>query len=175
MGFRRSKQVIERTRHGWELRLDTDELELLRTLLRELRALVQGDDPLLEPLRRRLFPPAYHLADDAEAEAEYQRLMRDELVTSRLASLDQLDQLMASDRADGADQVVLFDDAGMQVFLQSLNGVRLVLGTMLDVGEDDELADLPRDHPMFNEHQLYAFLSALLEVAVLTFTQRRGR
>jgi hypothetical protein len=175
MAFRRQRQVVEHTRRGWVIRLDPDEFDLLRTLLAELRGLLQSDDPVTEPIRRRLFPPAYHLADDAEAEVEYQRLMRDELVASRLASLDQLDELLAADRFDASERGVVLDDAGMQAFLQSLNGLRLVLGTMLDVGESDELDDLPRDHPLFNEHHLYAFLSALLEVAVQTFTQRRGR
>ena len=57
-------------------------------LLAELRALMLSDDPQHAPLLRRLFPPAYHLSDDAEAEAEYQRFMRDDLVASRLESID---------------------------------------------------------------------------------------
>lgn len=169
MALRRPKPVIELTKHGFVVRLDPDELGLIRHLLAELRGLVQSDDPATEPIRRRLFPPAYHLVEHSEQEAEYQRLMRDDLVASRLAALDQLDEVLAP--TDG----IVLDEAGMNAFLQSLNGVRLVLGTLIDVGESDDLDDLPPDHPMLAEHHLYAFLSWLLEVAVQAVSGQRAR
>ena len=58
----------------------------------ELRALLTDPDPGDEAQRLivRLFPVAY--PDDDEMEAEYQRLMREELVGSKLAALDAVDE-----------------------------------------------------------------------------------
>ena len=160
MALRRQKPVVERTRDGYVIRLRADELELLGRLLGELRGLVLSTDAATDAIRRRLFPPAYHLADDAEAEAEYQRLMREELVASRLDALQRVETAFTQ------EQPTVLDEAGVQGLLQSLNALRLVLGTILDIGEEDDLDNIPDDHPMFGEHHLYAFLSWLLEVTV---------
>ena len=47
--------------------------------------------------------------------------------------------------------------------MQALNAVRLVLGTLLDVGEEHDPSAVRDDDPMVGEHQLYSFLSWLLE------------
>ena len=105
-----------------------------------------------------MFPPAYHLADDAEADAEYQRLMREELVASRLAGITTVNSALQH-----ADAV---DEEAMVAFVQAINGLRLVLGTMLDVGEDHDPDDIDDDDPLVGEHHLYNFLSWLLDWAV---------
>ena len=51
-------------------------------------------------------------------------------------------------------------------FVRSLNAVRLVLGTLLDVSEDHDPDLIGPDDPMFAEHQLYMFLSWLLEMTL---------
>ena len=68
----------------YRLQLAASEAEVLVDLVEQLRSLVlqDPDDPALD----RLFPPAY--TDDDEREAEYQRLMRDELLQARLAAMD---------------------------------------------------------------------------------------
>ena len=48
--------------------------------------------------------------------------------------------------------------------MQAVNGVRLVLGTILEVSEDDEVDDIEEHVP---EYQLYAYLSWLLDSAVV--------
>ena len=60
--------------------MSAPERELIVRLLDDLRTLILagGDQAIL----RRLFPPAYHQAVDTDAEAEYQRLMHDELVAA---------------------------------------------------------------------------------------------
>jgi hypothetical protein len=159
MAFRRGpKYVVERTPRGYVINLQQEELDLVVRLFAELRALVLSDDPQHAPLVRRLFPPAYHLSDDAEAESEYQRLMREELVASRLESITAVEQAMSAGTP--------LDDAAMQGFVQSLNAVRLVLGTLLDVSEEHDPSAVRDDDPMVGEHHLYTFLSWLLESAV---------
>lgn len=152
------RAVFERTPKGFVINLHSEELELIVRLVAELRALLVTNDPRTEDLTRRLFPPAYHLADDAEADAEYHRLMREELVASRLAAMNQVDETLSAGTP--------LDEAAMHGLLQSLNAVRLVLGTLLDVGEDEQANDLDDDDPMVGEHHLYQFLSYLLDAAV---------
>ncbi|MGI9051624.1 MAG: DUF2017 family protein [Ilumatobacteraceae bacterium] len=150
------EQPFTWTDGGYALRLPPEERALLSRLLDELRALVA--DPEGGEALRRLFPTVH--PEHPEREAEYQRLMREELVTSRLAGIDVVQEVLAR---PGRRRVQL-DEVEMSALLQAINSVRLVLGTMLDVSEDDdverpEIATSP-------EYHLYAFLSWLLDSAV---------
>jgi Domain of unknown function (DUF2017) len=147
--------IVTRSSGRYVLHLGKDERALLARLLGELRELV--NDPVESSVVRRLFPAVY--PDDAEREAEYQRLMREDLVSSRLAAVDVVESVLG-----GSGRRVTLDDAQMQAFVQSVNAVRLVLGTLLDVSEDEdesrpELVSSP-------EYQLYAYLSWLLDSAI---------
>lgn len=166
MARKKHRLIFEPTSKGFVINLRDDERELVSRLIGELRELLLADDPRSEPLLRRLFPPAYHLADDAEADAEYQRLMREELVASRLAAIEEADRLLNSAKA--------LDEAAMLGLLQSLNAVRLVLGTLLDVGETHDPGGVGDDDPMIGEHHLYQFLSFLLESAVEALSGQQG-
>lgn len=153
IGRRAFHPPVERIDDGFRINIDSEERELLRRLLGELRALLLG--PSDHPALARIFPTAYHQAQHAEHDEEYQRLMREELVASRLAGIGQVMEALDAEPPLGEAQVL--------ALMQALNGVRLVLGTVLDVGEDFDVEDLPDDHPQLGEHQLYAFLSWLLE------------
>ena len=166
MARKKSRLIFEPTAKGFVVNLGADERELITRLIGELRELLLSNDPRSEPLLRRLFPPAYHLADDAEADAEYQRLMREDLVVSRLTAIEEADRLLDRGKA--------LDDAAMQGLLQSLNAVRLVLGTLLDVGETHDPGGVSDDDPMIGEHHLYQFLSFLLESAVEALSAQQG-
>ena len=100
---------------------------------------------------QRLFPPAY--TDDAEGEADYQRLMREELVASRLASIEVVDSILRE------EDTRVMTGAEVDAFAQNLNAVRLILGTLLNVGEDDDDSESP-------EFALYQFLSWLVDCAI---------
>jgi len=163
MARRKFRPVIERTPQGYVVNLDQEEIDLIVRLLVEMRELIMAQDPQHDALMRRLFPPAYHLADDAEAEAEYQRLMRDDLVASRLAAINQAQSLLSHGEP--------MNDEAMQSFLQSLNGVRLVLGTLLDVGEMEDPDEIDDDDPMVGEHHLYHFFSYLLEASIQALSE----
>jgi hypothetical protein len=139
---------------GWRIGLDADERSLLIRLMGELRALLTGPDD--NELILRLFPAAY--LDDEEKEAEYQRLMREELVTSRLSAIESVTAVLQGDPAE------LLDEGQTVAFMQSINAVRLVLGAMLGIC-DDQSAD-EADAADSPEHHLYDFLSWLLEWTV---------
>lgn len=152
----RTRPPVERTRHGYRINLDDDERQVLQSLLDQLRTLLLGPDD--HPLLRRLFPAAYHLPEHAEHDAEYQRLMREELVASRLSAISSIDEALAADRPLTEGQI--------EALAQGINGVRLVLGTLLDVSEEHDPDDVGPDDPHAGEYHLYGYLSWLLEWTV---------
>ena len=117
------KPPVERVRHGYRINLQPDERELVRRLLGELQGLLVG--PSDNPALKRIFPAAYHLAEHAEHDAEYQRLMREELVASRLTAISAVSEALEAKPP--------LDESQILALMQSLNGLRLVIGTMLDV------------------------------------------
>ena len=152
------RRRIERTSKGdIRLRLPRDERALLRSLPGQLRRLLveAPDDPSLE----RLFPPAY---DDVESEAEYRRLMGDELLEGRRRALRVIEDTLDHDRLT-TEQA--------ESWLTGLNDLRLVLGTRLDVSDDMLLERLRPDDPNAFEVSLYAYLSWLQEQLVEALSQ----
>ncbi|MGC8627968.1 MAG: DUF2017 family protein [Acidimicrobiales bacterium] len=139
---------LRRTRAGtYEVSLHPEDRELLRSLPAQLRAAIAArpDDHNL----RRLFPPAY--TSDPEAEREYRRLMGTDLDESRSRALDTL----ASTAGAAELSKEQLDD-----WVRALNAIRLWLGTVLDVSEDEpEDVDDPG-------HLLYTFLTALQSSAI---------
>lgn len=160
--------IFATTKRGtttWTLNIGEDEQAVVADLLGQLRTLLASDDDPdtpTSPLLDRLFPNAYTAEEDAEKEAEYQRLMREELVASRLFQIEEVAKYIAS----GEGQTL--DEGQVVALMQSVNAVRVVLGTMLDVTDDDDaiddLDDDDDDDDEFEiERRLYAFLSWLLE------------
>jgi Domain of unknown function (DUF2017) len=152
----RNNQRIKATRAGtFKLNLPPDERQLLAHLLPQVKELVSSPPEASDGRIRRLFPVAY--ATDPERDAEYQHFMRDELVTSRLAAID---TVLAT-----VDAKELSEDQ-LMAWMRSVNSIRLVLGTMLDVREDPDEDDIAPDDPLFGEHALYNYLSFLLETII---------
>ena len=154
---RRSSGPFLPQRDGtFRLNVAPDVTDLIVHLSGELRdVLTQADAG--DPALRRLFPAAYH--NDAELDAEYQELMRGELTASRLTALGRVIDVFT-----GPDKVLTRGD--MELFLQTTNAIRLLLGTMLDVSEDDPDGSDDQDDPDAGHHHLYAYLGWLLEAAV---------
>jgi hypothetical protein len=110
---------------NYRIDLATDHRKLLTQVVEQLRdsLATTTDDANL----RRLFPTAYN--NDAKKDAEYQRLMRDELLESRLAAIDVTIKVIAQDDEISAEEI--------DAFARSINSLRLVLGTTLDIAESD--------------------------------------
>jgi hypothetical protein len=144
---------IRRARGGeFRLRLPDDERELLQLLAGELRERVE-DEPD-HPDLRRLFPPAH--ADDAEAEAEYRRLVGRQLDDRRGNTLDTFTATIDRETLSAEE---------VEAWLSVLNDLRLVLGTRLDVTEELDWNVDPSD-PRAAELAVYAYLSWLQEQLV---------
>ena len=146
---------IKRTRDGgFDVRLEREERELLRTLpaqLRELLSAGSGDDPSL----RRLFPPAY--VTDPEHEDEYQRLMAPDLRDHRLQAIEIWEATIDRDR---------LDEAEITAWLSAINDLRLVIGTRLDVSEEMDIEAIEPADPRAPGLALYGYLSWLEEQVV---------
>lgn len=176
---------VRRHRNDFSIHLTADQSELLLRLLDEMAAMLSaemndsGDNPDSDKpdsdnreRLARLFPPAYSSATPDEQlnerEAEYQRLMRDELVQSRLASIATVRECLENPRHLSEPQLI--------GFLQAVNALRLVLGTILKITDDvedpdasDEITwiDDPRsDDPNFGLQVAYQFLSWVLDWTV---------
>jgi hypothetical protein len=150
LAIARKKRPIRKTRSGrYLITLGVDERNLLRILPEQLRTILgQTDDPGL----RRLFPPAYSSPQHQEQQDEFRRLMTEDLVARHREALDVLEAT-----ADAGE----LDAEQLDGWMRALNSIRLVLGTRLDVTEEDD----PADH-MTDEHALYYFLGYLQECVI---------
>jgi hypothetical protein len=161
-----NKGPVTRTKTGnYKLVLPKDHCEVLTHLITELRdsLLNTTDDASL----RRLFPTAYH--NDAIKDAEYQRLMRDELLASRLASIETALEVIGASNE--------LSESEIDAFARSINSLRLVIGTTLDIAESDH-GDLSIESRQLNspeteadeekiiQSDLYDYLGWLLEWTV---------
>ena len=133
---------------GWALHLDDEERDLFVRLTGELREMLSASET--NPLLDRLFPTAY--PDDERRDADYQELMRGDLLEQRLAQLDLVEVSL--------NQTRLAPDQAM-AWLRALNDLRLVLGTALDVSEDDEPVVAASDDPEATSRAIYHYLGAL--------------
>jgi len=136
---------------GYRLRLPPEERELLQSLPGQMREVMQTDDTSL----RRLFPPAY--PDDSEAEDEFRRLMREELLEGKLAALRIVEETAGADHLT-AEQ--------LEGWLGALESLRLYLGTQLDITEKTYEEDLDPDDRNAPALALYGYLSWLQDEAV---------
>ena len=144
---------IERTETGdFLLRLGPEERGLLRRLSAELEELLAAEPE--DPSLRRLRPRAY---EDEEVEREFRSLMGAELESLRLENLRRLAETAGRDRLDAEE---------LDRWLAALNDLRLVLGTRLDVTEDQFADGFDPSAPHAYELAVYAFLTWLQEAAI---------
>jgi hypothetical protein len=145
---------IKRTRSGqFELKLSADEREVLRGLPTQMRdALQLGKN---DPAVARLNPQA--CLDDAEVDAEFHRLMDEDLNDGRLAALAVFENTVDSARLDEEEAMA---------WLRAVNDVRLLLGTRLDVSEDPAQRKVSPDDPRAPGFALYDYLSLLTQELV---------
>jgi hypothetical protein len=137
---------IRRTSGGAiEFGISDQERDVIGALLPQMQELLTVGDESLE----RLFPPAY--ADDKERDAEYQRLMRDDLLGSHFSDLDVIEETLRAPKLEPAQA---------EAWMRALNGLRLVIGTKLDVSEDMDPPEL--DDPDGPLYGVYDYLTHLV-------------
>ena len=149
---------------SYSLNIDASDRTTLNALLDQMRDLLMNDSS--SDIARRLFPAAYH--QDEQHEQEYQRLMRDELLSSRLTSLSLTSSIL--EREATTNSIALTADE-LDALMRSINSLRLVLGTLLNVDEDEFEARLDEDDPGYGQYQLYSYLGWLLDWIVTAQTE----
>ncbi len=145
------RQIERDPAGGVRLNFREQEVLLVQELLREVEWLLEDPD---DPAVRRLFPPAH---TDPESEEQYRSLVRDQLVSGRAKAL-------ATMRDTLAQETLSSDEA--DAWLRTLNDLRLVLGTRLDVTEDTDFENIDPHEPRGRDLAVYAYLSWLQEQLV---------
>ncbi|MCH7788125.1 MAG: DUF2017 family protein [Acidobacteria bacterium] len=141
------------TRRGDRVTIELDEAQqaaLSGTFVQLREMLVDGTDQHL----KRLFPAAY--PEHPELDAEYRRLVGDDLLARKLDAIDVVEAALTSGE--------LKDDEAFFAWMGSLNDLRLVLGSKLEVdGSDDDGPNEGQDEMAW---AIYQFLGYLLECTV---------
>lgn len=130
------------------VRLDETMRALLNHVSEELREVLLVNDP---EATRRLYPTAY--PDDDKLNEDYEEMVHDQLLMQRLDGIDEL-------QATVNDEVITIETA--DAWMNTINQIRLVLGTRLDVGEDDDQR-IDEDDPNAQGQVIYQVLSHILE------------
>ena len=139
---------------GYLVRLPSAEREVLGSLPPMLRSLLsEGNHE--DPALRRLFPSAF--LDDEEATAEFDSVVRDDLMGQRLAAIETLERTVGSDR---------LSEEELSAWLAAVNDLRLVLGVRLAVTEESTPEEFRADAETERAYALYAYLSYFEEEMV---------
>lgn len=134
----------------YELDIPADHRDLLRSLPAQLRDVMDSG----HSATRRLFPDAY--PDDPEMSAEFDRMVREDLIAGRKHSLEVMEQTIDATRVNGEQ---------LSAWLGSLNDLRLFLGTNLDVTEESYEQPLD-EHGSRPAMAIYMYLGWLEEMVV---------
>lgn len=135
----------------FEVKIPRAHREILRGLPGQLHSIIHSDHPGL----RRFFPPAY--PDDPVRAAEYDAMVRDELVAGRKKSLEIMEKTIDANRLDAEL---------MAAWLSALNDLRLFMGTSLDVTEEMYEEPIAEDDPNAQALAIYSYLGWLEEQAI---------
>jgi hypothetical protein len=161
---------IERRRGGGvSVRFEAIEVEALFDLASQVDSLFAGGVPEhgTDPVRDRLFPRAYVDPTEDTAEGDFQSVVHEDLVR---AKSDAVAALLADldGSTDRRDRLLLeLDPPAIEQWVGALNDLRLTLGVVLGVTEDED-DDLPDDDPraagMATYHWLTWVQGSLVEV-----------
>ena len=125
MPLRKRKRAFEPDKSGaFRVNLDADMRNFLTNLSTDISAIVALD----LPVTRRLFPTDY--PRDSAKDAGHQNFGRVQLIAHRQSAADTLRATADNERLTAEE---------LSQWMSVVNDARLVLGTRLDVSEDDEL------------------------------------
>ncbi len=145
--------MLERNEAGdFDVEIFEWQRQMLSNLIESLRDLLLDG---LSPVLRRLYPIAY--PSDADANADYDQLVHDQLLEQKLAALETVE--------DSLDATTL-SEAELMQWMTAINSLRLVLGTRLDISEDDNPIDVAPDDPDRPLWLSYELLTQMLGVIV---------
>lgn len=144
---------IHRDGDGFVVELPEPTAAVIESLCGQLEDLLTNGSPLTV----RLFPPPY--GDDDERNEGYSVLAGAELVDHRLTAISTVRTVLANQRAD---------EEQLSAWMRSLNDMRLVLGTMIGITDDEHPPAVRAEHEQALE--VYETLAAILELTVMALT-----
>jgi len=158
------RRTVDRRAGFVVLTLHEREVQVLQWVLSDLgRMLTDGSST--DAVTQRLYPRAYLDPTEEEAERQWQDLVHDDLVESRLAAMTEvvrgLDAATPVPDYAGAREVLLDHDQAEQ-WIRVLNDARLAVGTALEVTPEWDLDHIDPSDPNFELHALYAWMTQLL-------------
>lgn len=116
----------------------------------------------LDPVLERLFPRAYLEPEDLDRDAEYQRLVRDDLLEAKLANLDVVTKTLDRGTVSLRRWTVDLSEEEAGAWLGALNDLRLALGVRLGITEDFE-GDVDPSDPQAPALHVLSYLGWLEE------------
>jgi len=155
---------VRRERNGaFTITLDRESAEVLRDLPLKLRAVLSRTD-VRDKVVSRLFPKAH---DDPKLDAEYRKLLGDELLQRKLESVrvfeESLEREPAAWQQAGRKVKLSVPSGELESWLGFVNDMRLVLGTELDITQDGWEEDFDPNHPQADDFVLLHYLGWLQE------------
>ena len=141
------------TRKGpdrFRVRLSPRERETLSTFVAQLREILTSEDPSSDPAVARLFPAA--VPDDVMANLEYEQRHGHDLLLGKLEALDTVDATIG--KGELSEDEVL-------AWLGSLNSIRLVVGTRLELTEESNQGDFMGNEQNAALYEMYHYLTWL--------------
>lgn len=159
---------FRRTRRGGGVAatFDQGEADVLGQVCRQLTGLFASTPEAADvspAVIERLFPRAYLDPTEEEAEAEWQRLVHDDLVAGRRRAVEVVERTLAEAPVRRSRLELSLSEDQAQAWLSVLNDARLALGTQLGVKEDLDLSRLDPSSPESAPYAMYGWLSFLEE------------
>jgi hypothetical protein len=157
------------------LTLYAAEVEVLRNLAGQIESLLEGGVPERggDPTRDRLFPRAYLDPTEDAAETEWQSVVHGDLVREKSAAVAALVDSLDDGKAKRNEMVeVALQPEAVEQWVAALNDVRLALGVVLEVTEDEQ--QLAPDDPRAQGFELYTWLTWLQGSLIEVLLERAG-
>jgi hypothetical protein len=140
------------------------EMQVLQWVLGDLGRTLAGESAA-DAVTKRLFPRAYLDPTEEQSEAQWQEMVHNDLVESRLTAMtdvvQSLDGAVALPGRDDAREIVLSGEQP-EHWMTVLNDARLAVGTALDVSPEWDFTALDPADPNYELHAVYAWMTELL-------------
>jgi hypothetical protein len=146
---------------GVDIRLEPELRELIASLARQLRELIDDPEAQDSPGLARLFPPAS--VDDPMEALGFEQLMGEALRAGKRESAAVVIATANNDHLDPEQTLA---------WMRCLNDVRLVLGTRLEIEEDTDIEELFRDPMTEQAAIMYTALTELVGMLSLAADPR---
>lgn len=143
--FRRFRSYVPLKDGTFAVNLSAELRAAIVITAQELQNIMVSDAPEV----RRLFPTAY--VDDPERDKGFQVFAKDQLIEQRYTAVGVMQATVDSD---------VLTEEELSAWMRIMNDMRLVLGTKLDVSEDDHEVDFEADDA--DDQAWYHILGQLL-------------